>query len=67
MSQNGVPRVASLFAKSGFSTDFQDFLKIDLEIMQCQQALKPVLLLFRESPKIWCRVTIRRFDIFLEI
>ncbi len=35
-SQNGVPRVASLFAKSGFFIDFQDFLKIDVEITQCQ-------------------------------
>ena len=30
------PRVASLFAKSGFLSDFQDFLKIDVEITQCQ-------------------------------
>ena len=36
MSQNQVPRVASLFAKSGFLIDFQDFLKIDVEITQCQ-------------------------------
>ena len=55
MSQNGVPRVASLFAKSGFFIDFLDFLKIDVEITQCQQALKPVLLLFDESPKIISR------------
>ena len=35
-SQNVVPRVASLFAKSGFFIDFQDFLKINVEITQCQ-------------------------------
>ncbi len=52
MSQNQVPRVASLFAKSGFFIDFQDFLKINLEIMQCQEALIPVLLLFDESSKV---------------
>ena len=32
-----------------FLIDFQDFLKIDLEITQCQQALVPVLLLFGKS------------------
>ena len=36
MFQNGVPRVGSLFAKSGFLSDFQDFLKINVEITQCQ-------------------------------
>ena len=49
--QKRVPRVASLFAKSGFFIDFQDFQKIDVEITQCQYALKPVLLPFGISPK----------------
>ena len=67
MSQNGVPRVASLFAKSGFFIDFQDFLKIDVEITQCQQALVPVLLLFDESPKLATTSSIRVISKFHEI
>ena len=46
------PGVASLVAKSGFFIDFQDFLKIDLEIMQCQEAFAPVILLISKSSKI---------------
>ena len=38
--------------KSGFFIDFQDFLKIDVEIIQCQEVLKPVLLLFSKSSEI---------------
>ena len=52
LSENGEPenRLGNLFFKK--NSDFQDFLKIDLEITQCQQALVPVLLLFGESQKI---------------
>ena len=57
--QKRVPRVASLFAKSGFFIDFEDYLKIDVEITQCQQALVPVLLLFDESPKTTSRLLSR--------
>ena len=54
MSENGEPenRLGNLFFKK--NSDFQDFLKIDLEITQCQQALVPVLLLFGKSSEIWC-------------
>ena len=37
-SQNGVPRDGSILAKSGFLSDFQDFLKIDLAKMQQHNA-----------------------------
>ena len=50
-SENGEPENRSIFANSKFLIDFQDLLKIDLEILQCQEALIPVLLLFDESLK----------------
>ena len=40
-------------------SDFQDFLKINLEIMQCQEAPVPVLLLFSKSTKIILRLLSR--------